>query len=184
MNATCPQCAEADQTVAVPRALTDADRPLDQPTRALLSAPSEPAGTSGAAITLFILAGLLALLGLRGLLSHDDRAGSDAAYQAGYNLGPFLFATILLTIGFVVHAVSRRRRLRTAGPQRQPREQYQQLRRLWRAAWLCHRCQVAFLPAASIQPGFPDSPPIPVAQFPQWLAATAERTVGTGTPSS
>ncbi|MFD0273528.1 hypothetical protein ACFVHB_06360 [Kitasatospora sp. NPDC127111] len=167
----------------MPRALTDIDRPLDEPTRALLSPPPEPAGMSGAAITLFILAGLLGLLGLRGLLSNTGRAGSDAAYQAGYALGPFLLAAILLAAGFIVHTASRRRRLRTAAPHPQQREQWQRLRQVWRAAWLCRRCQVAFLPSGSIRPDSPASPPIPLTEFPHWMATTAERSNGAGLPS-
>ncbi|MFC5890965.1 hypothetical protein ACFP0N_39040 [Kitasatospora aburaviensis] len=183
MNAPCPQCTASDESATVAQSLVDIDRPLDEATRALLSSPPEPPGMSGAAIALFCLAGLFALGGVRGLLV-DNGGSSDAAYQAGRTLGPFLFAAILAGAALAANAVTRRRRRaaqqgRAAAP---TRAQWEQHRRVWRAAWLCRRCQVAFFPAASLRPDFPASPAIPVEQFPLWVVTTAERAFGTTAP--
>ncbi|MCG6494432.1 hypothetical protein [Kitasatospora sp. A2-31] len=184
MNAPCPQCAASDECATVSQSLVDIDRPLDEVTRALLSSPPEPAGMSGASIALLCLAGLFALGGVRGLLADDDGSGSDTAYQAGRTLGPFLFAAILAGVGLAVNAVAqRRRRAAQQGQGAAPtRVQWEQHRRVWRAAWLCRRCRVTFFPAASIRPDFPASPAIPVEQFPLRVATTAERAFGTTAP--
>ncbi|MEV0537958.1 hypothetical protein [Kitasatospora sp. NPDC050463] len=183
MSATCPTCEAADETVAVHKALQDSDRPLDPPTRELLSMPPEPGGTSGAAITLFILAGLFGLPGLHTLLSGDDGGNSDAAYQVGHRYGTFLVAAILLGIGLAIHSNHRSRRNDTADQWPRTYEQWQQVHRVWRATWLCRRCRVAFLPAASLRPDFAASPTVPVAQFPQWTVVIArqdDRSGGSG----
>ncbi|MFI8454559.1 hypothetical protein [Kitasatospora sp. NPDC085464] len=184
MSTTCPTCAAADDTAAVRNALLDADRPLDPPTRELLSMPPEPGGTTGAAITLFVLAGLVGLLGLRALLSGDDGGSSDAAYRVGYHYGALLVAVVLLGIGLTVHFDHRSRRTSTADRWPQSYEQWQQLHQVWRAAWLCRRCRVAFLPAAAQRPGSTapnaasvpsTASAVPVTQFPQWAAAFARQ---------
>ncbi|WP_395298297.1 hypothetical protein ACF9IK_36190 [Kitasatospora hibisci] len=184
MNAPCPQCAASDESATVAQSLVDIDRPLDEATRALLSSPPEPAGMSGAAIALFCLAGLLAVSGVRGLLTDDDGSSSDVSYRLGYTLGPFLVAAILVGVALAVNAVAqRRRRAARRGQGAAPtRAQWEQHRRVWRAAWLCRRCQVAFFPAATVRPDFPASPAIPVDQFPLWVATTAERAFGTTAP--
>ncbi|MFJ3794195.1 hypothetical protein [Kitasatospora sp. NPDC090091] len=164
------------------QSLVDIDRPLDEATRALLSSPPEPAGMSGAAIALFCVAGLFALGGVRGLLA-DDGGSSDNAYQAGRAVGPFFFTAILVGVALAVNAVAQRRRRAAQQGQAAPtRAQWEQHRRVWRAAWLCRRCQVAFFPAASLRPDFPASPAIPVEQFPLWVATTAERAFGPTAP--
>ncbi|MGA5821521.1 hypothetical protein ACPC54_27080 [Kitasatospora sp. NPDC094028] len=168
MSATCPTCAAADDTVAVPKALLDTDRPLDPPTRELLEMPPEPKGTSGAATALFALAGTCGLLGLGKLLTGgSDGASPDPAYQFGYRYGALIIAAILLSIGLVVRSEHRDSRGDTADRWPQTYEQWRQLREVWRTTWLCRRCRVAFLPAAS--------PGIPLTQFWQWTAAIARR---------
>ncbi|MER6298942.1 hypothetical protein ABT247_05120 [Kitasatospora sp. NPDC001539] len=172
MNITCPTCASADETVAVRKALLDSDRPLDPPTRELLSMPPEPGGTTGAAITLFVLAALFGLLGL-GTLFRGDAGSSSTAYQVGYHYGALLAAAILLALGFIAHSYHRsRRRNDTATQWPRTYDQWQRLHETWRATWLCRRCRVAFLPAA------PSA--VPVAQFPQWAAAVARQDDGPG----
>ncbi|MEU1290099.1 hypothetical protein [Kitasatospora sp. NPDC005856] len=192
MSPSCPTCAAADETVTVREALLDTDRPLDPPTRELLSMPSEPRSASGAAITLFVLAGLFGLLGLRALLSDDGDGGgggSDAAYQAGHHYGALLVAAILLGVGLAVHA--RHRSRRSASAEQWPRtyDQWQRLHRVWRATWLCRRCRAVFLPAASLRPGSAASPAaaspaVPVAQFPQWAATVARQDDHPGAPTA
>ncbi|MFF2045929.1 hypothetical protein ACFVVX_36465 [Kitasatospora sp. NPDC058170] len=184
MIATCPTCTAADETVAVRNALLDADRPLDPPTRELLSMPPEPGGTTGAAITLFVLAGLFGLLGLRALFSGDGGGSSDVAYQLGSRYGVLLVALILLGIGLAVHSGHRSRRSDTADQWPRTYEQWQQLHRVRRATWLCRRCLVAFLPAASLHPDFAASSAIPVAQFPQWTATIAQGGDRPGAPTA
>ncbi|MFJ6621392.1 hypothetical protein ACIQOW_27940 [Kitasatospora sp. NPDC091335] len=184
MSVTCPTCAAADGTVAVRNALLDSDRPLDPPTRELLSMPSEPGGTTGAAITLFVLAGLFGLLGLRGLFSGDGGGSSDMAYQLGYRYGAFLVAAILLGIGLTVHSDHRSRRGDTAGQWPRTYDQWQKLHRVWRATWLCRRCRAVFLPAAALRPDFAASPAVPVARFPQWAETIARQEDRPGTPST
>ncbi|MFF7993302.1 hypothetical protein ACFZDG_26325 [Kitasatospora xanthocidica] len=184
MRPACPTCAAPDETVAVRKALLDADRPLDPPTRELLSLPPAPGGTSGAAITFFILAGLLALLGLHTLLSGDGGGSSDPAYRIGYRYGAFLVAAVLLGIGLAVHSDHRSRRSATADQWPQTHEQWQQLQQVWRETWLCRRCRVAFLPAAPPGPDVAASPAVPLAQFPQWTATLARRAGRPGTPAA
>ncbi|MFG2908676.1 hypothetical protein ACGF13_26855 [Kitasatospora sp. NPDC048286] len=192
MSTTCPTCAAADETVAVREALLDTDRPLDPPTRELLSMPSEPGGASVAAITLFVLAGLFGLLGLRALLSGDgDGNGdsSDTAYQAGYHYGALLVAAILLGIGLAVHARYRKRRSGAAEQWPRTYDQWQRLHRVWRATWLCRRCRAVFLPAASLRPDSAASPSaaspaVPVAQFRQWAATVARQDDHSGAPTT
>ncbi|MFD4656103.1 hypothetical protein ACFWP2_10800 [Kitasatospora sp. NPDC058444] len=192
MSATCPTCAAADETVTVREALQDTDRPLDPPTRELLSMPSEPRGASGAAITLFVLAGLLGLLGLRALLSGESEEGggsSDAAYQAGHQYGALAIALILLGIGLAVHARHRRRRSAAADQWPRTYDQWQQLHRVWRATWLCRRCRAVFLPAASPHPDSAVAPSavtpaVPVAHFPQWAATVARQGDHPGAPTA
>ncbi|GAB7188487.1 hypothetical protein ATKI12_8318 [Kitasatospora sp. Ki12] len=176
MSPTCPTCAAADETVAVRKALLDSDRPLDPPTRELLSLPPEPGGTTGAAITLFVLAGLLALLGLHTLLSGDGGGSSDPAYRIGYRYGVFLVAAILLGIWLAVQSGHRSRRGDTADQWPRTYEQWQQLQQVWRETWLCRRCRVAFLPATS--------PAIPLERFPQWTEAVARQGDRPGTPTT
>ncbi|WP_369185774.1 hypothetical protein [Streptomyces sp. Y1] len=166
MIATCPTCATADEAVAVPEALSDTDRPLDPPTRELLEMLPEPRRTSGGAVTLFVLAGICGVRGLFGLGSYGGRS-PDPWYQFGYQFGPFVFAAVLLSIGLVLQSNHREKHRHTAGRWPQTYEQWQQLREVWRATWLCRRCQVAFLPAAS--------PGIPLAQFWPWTVAVARR---------
>ncbi|MEU3573529.1 hypothetical protein AB0E96_34675 [Kitasatospora sp. NPDC036755] len=187
MSTTCPTCAAADETVPVRNALLDSDRPLDPQTRALLTMDPEPKGTSGAAITLFVLAGLLGLLGLRTLLSGDNAEVDDAAYQFGYHYGAFLIAAVLLGVGLAVHFGGRSRRSRRSGTADQwPRtyEQWQQLHEVWRATWLCRRCRAVFLPAASLRPGSAASPAVPAEQFPQWSMAIARQGDRPGAPAT
>ncbi|MFF2549300.1 hypothetical protein ACFVUY_43000 [Kitasatospora sp. NPDC058063] len=184
MSTTCPTCAAADETAVVREALLDSDRLLDPPTRDLLAMPPEPGGTAGAAITLFILAGLVGLLGLRPLLSGDD-AGEvdDAAYQLGYHYGAFVLAAILLGIGLAVH-FGHRRRSGTADQWPRTYQQWQQLHRVWRATWLCRRCRVVFLPAASLGPDSAGSSAVPAERFPQWSVAVARQDDRPGAPTT
>ncbi|MEV7189489.1 hypothetical protein [Kitasatospora sp. NPDC093102] len=184
MTVTCPTCAAADETITVRKALLDPDHPFDPPTQELLSMPPEPRGTAGAAITLFVLAGLFGLMGLPTLFTDADGGGgsSDAAYQAGYHYGASLIAAILLGIGLIVHSHHRRRRSETANQWPQTYDQWQQLHRVWRATWLCRRCRVAFLPAASLRPDFAASSAIPVTQFPQWTLTIARQDDDPGAP--
>ncbi|MFF4927255.1 hypothetical protein ACFY4B_42420 [Kitasatospora sp. NPDC001261] len=185
MSTTCPTCAAADETVTVRLALLDSDRPLDPPTRELLTMPSEPRGTSGAAVALFVLAGLMGLLGLTTLGSGDKAAGvDDAAYQLGYHYGAFLFAAVLLGIGLAVHFAHRSRRSDAADQWPRTYEQWQQLHQVWRATWLCRRCRVVFLPAASLRPDSAASSAIPAEQFPQWSVAVARQDDRPGAPTT
>ncbi|MFD8749886.1 hypothetical protein ACFV0O_02685 [Kitasatospora sp. NPDC059577] len=184
MSVSCPTCAATDGTVAVRKALLDADRPLDPQTRELLSMRPEPGKSTGAAITLFVLAGLAGLVGLRTLLSGDDGGSSDTAYRVGYHYGGFLVAAILLGIGLAVHADHRSRRSDTADRWPGTYEQWQQLQQVWRETWLCRRCRVVFLPAGSLRPGFPASPAIPVTRFPEWTESVARQDDHSGAATS
>ncbi|MFI6151828.1 hypothetical protein ACIBCA_03930 [Kitasatospora sp. NPDC051170] len=168
MSATCPTCAAADETAAVRKAVLDADRPLDPPTRELLSMPPEPGRTSAAATVFFVLGGLLCIPGLRALFSDDSGGNSSAAYQFGYHYGGFSIAAVLLGIGYFLHSDHRSHRGEATGQWPHTSEQWHQLELVWREAWLCRRCRVAFLrdsPAPSA---------IPFAQFREWAAATAQ----------
>ncbi|WP_327681822.1 hypothetical protein [Kitasatospora sp. NBC_00458] len=193
MTATCPQCTASDEAVAVPEALADARRPLDEPVRAQLAAPlllpPEPEGVGGGAITCYVLAGLVGLLQLRSLVAEKSRDEEvrDAAYQAGAVLGPWIVVALLLGIGVAVQVARRRRRAakaRAAGlPTREEwspelRDQRKRQFRVWEAAWLCRRCLVAFFPDGAVRPDFPASPAIPVGEFPLWVVTAAERAFG------
>ncbi|MFJ8627489.1 hypothetical protein ACIRD3_32270 [Kitasatospora sp. NPDC093550] len=182
MSVTCPTCAAADETVVVGKALLDSDRPLDPTTRELLSMPPEPGGSTGAAITLLVLAGLFGLLGVRALFSDDDGGSSDAAYRFGYHYGPLLVAVILLGIGLTLHTDHRSRRTGPADQWPHTVEQWQQLQRVWRETWLCRSCRVAFLPAASLRPDSSPSPAVPLPQFPQWVVTVASQNNRPATP--
>lgn len=185
MSATCPQCAAPDQSVAVSQALADTTQPLAAPIRALLSPPPAPqpaeeGGLSGAAISLSALAAILGVLGVLSLVrDRADLAGYDPAYRVGYLAGPFVLPLFLLGIAAIVEVVKRSRR-RAAPASSSPEEtaRRQLHARVWQAGWLCRRCQVAFFPEASIRPGFPASPAIPVEQFPLWVMTAAERAFG------
>ncbi|MGV9268277.1 hypothetical protein ACWDRR_26840 [Kitasatospora sp. NPDC003701] len=189
MSAPCPQCAAPDQSVAVSQALADTTRPLAGPTRALLAPPPGPRpaeeGLSGAAISLSVLAAVFGLLGILSLVrNRTDLAGYDPAYRVGYLVGPFVLPLFLLAIAAIVEVVKRSRRPAApaaASPEEEARRQLHT--RVWQAGWLCRRCQVAFFPEASIRPGFPASPAIPVEQFPLWVMTAAERAFGADAPA-
>jgi uncharacterized membrane protein len=149
-----------------------------------LSPPAEPRPApveeSAGAIVLFVLAAVFCLIGVLTLFRKDeDLDGANAAYRLGYHLGAFVLPALLLVIGLIVRVVSRKRRRRSA--ERGLSEQqahWQRHLRVWQAAWLCQHCQVAYFPEASIRPGFPASPAIPVEQFPLWVMTAAERAFG------
>ncbi|MFF4381774.1 hypothetical protein [Kitasatospora sp. NPDC001547] len=184
MSVTCPTCTSTDETVAVRQALLDTDRPLDPPTRALLSMPPEPGGTSGVAIALFVLAAVFGLLGLNTLRSDDSGGSPDAAYQAGYHYGAFVLGAVLLGIGLTVHANHRRRRGDTADQWPRSYDQWQRLHQVWRASWLCRRCQVAFLPEAPPRPDSAAPPVTALARFPEWTVTVARQGDGPGAPAT
>ncbi|WP_406193127.1 hypothetical protein OH807_02195 [Kitasatospora sp. NBC_01560] len=127
------------------------------------------------------MAGLFVLLGVRALSSGDDGDPADTAYRAGYSLGPFLLAVLLLAAAGAAQFLARRRRRLTAERQLPAqRELWQRRRQVWQAAWLCRRCRVAFLPAASVGPDVPASSPVAPEEFPLLVTATADRAFGPG----
>ncbi|MFJ6776331.1 hypothetical protein ACIQOV_36145, partial [Kitasatospora sp. NPDC091257] len=63
-------------------------------------------------------------------------------------------------------------------------EQWQQLHRVRRATWLCRRCRVVFLPAASFRPDSAGSSALPVAHCPQWSVAVARQDDRPGAPTT
>ncbi|MFI8082076.1 hypothetical protein ACIF6L_14970 [Kitasatospora sp. NPDC086009] len=181
MSATCPQCEASDRSVPVSRALADTTEPLEEPVRALLAPPPEPKPArelSGGAIALSALAAIFAVVGILSLVrDREDLSGYDAAYRAGYLAGPFILPLILLGAAAIVELVARsRRRPGSGSPEEEAHRQPHA--RVWQAGWLCRRCRVAFFPEASIRPGFPASPAIPLEQFPHWVMTAAERAFG------
>lgn len=179
---TCPTCAAADETAAVRKALLDDVRPLDRPTRALLSMPPEPGRTGTAATVLFFLAGLTCLLALRALVFGHGGGSSDPAYQLGYRYGGFFISAVLLCIGLAVRSDRRSHRADTTGQWPHTSEQWFRLQQVWEATWLCRRCHVAFIPAAALRPGLPASAAVPFAHFSQWTSAVAQQESRPGTP--
>ncbi|WP_380280188.1 hypothetical protein [Kitasatospora purpeofusca] len=191
MSATCPQCSASDQSVAVPHALAPAARPpLDEVARVQLLPPPAPQPgrlrLNGGTITCYALAGVFTLLAVLSLLGNRDAEqldGAEPAYVAGYLIGPFLIPFLLLLIAVVLHAVSRkgqRRRFTETLPAQQAL--WQRHHFVWQAAWLCHRCRVAFFPPAVLRPDVAASPPIPLDQFPLWVTTASDRTYGSPTP--
>ncbi|MFI2607580.1 hypothetical protein [Kitasatospora sp. NPDC018619] len=184
MSTTCPTCAAPDETVVVRTAVLDSDRPLDPPTRELLTLPPEPRRASGCAIALFVLAAFFGLVGVTALQGGGETDVTDTAYRFGRQYGALVTAAALLGIGLCVHVVQRNRRRAGADAWPQTYEQWQRLHQVWRAALLCRRCRVVFLPAAALRPDAPASPAVPVAHFPHWAEGVARQGEGAGTPGA
>ncbi|MFF2352336.1 hypothetical protein ACFVVL_21440 [Kitasatospora sp. NPDC058115] len=185
MSATCPQCSASDCTVAVPQALAPgAQPPLDEPSRARLAPPPAPQQApyrmGGTAISFFVLAGVFTLGSVVSLITESGAdEGYDAAYQLGRDMGRFLVPVLFLCVALASHTVARRRHLRDAArPNPMQQTLWQRRHQVWQAAWFCHRCHVAFFPAAVLRPDFPASPPIPLDQFPLWVVTATDRVHG------
>ncbi|RKE23309.1 hypothetical protein [Streptomyces sp. TLI_171] len=175
MTASCPACGTADHTVLVSAAVLDPQSALDASVREQLDVPREPKLLSPASAVLFTLAGLQILpllIFLIGLGSDDHRVvlGSLAICVL-----VLLLAGVFGATGRAVLVAARRRRLAEGGwPVRY--EQWQLVHGVWRAAWLCRGCAVAFFPQGSLRPDFPASPPLRLEHFQDWLTETAKQT--------
>ncbi|MFJ5231312.1 hypothetical protein ACIQBJ_15620 [Kitasatospora sp. NPDC088391] len=170
----CPACATSDRTVPVSVAVLGGDTPLDPAVRAQLDVPREPKSLSPGSTVLFVLAGLqlLPLLMVLGGIGDPDPTVRNFS----------LIATLLvlaLGIGFatagrlVLNAARARRRAQGGWPLSY--DQWTLVHKVWRAAWLCRACQVAFFPAWSLRPDFPASPALQLPHFQDWLTETSKQ---------
>ncbi|MFJ1757824.1 hypothetical protein [Kitasatospora sp. NPDC088134] len=173
-NIPCPACASCDRTVPVSVAVLDRDAPLDPAVRAQLDVPREPKSLSPGSTVLFVLAGLqlLPLLMVAGGIGDADPTVRN------FSLIATLFV-LGLGIGFavagrlVLNAARERRRAQGGWPLSY--EQWTLVHKVWRAAWLCRDCRVAFFPAWSLRPDFPASPALQLPHFQDWLTEISKQ---------
>ncbi|GLW71581.1 hypothetical protein Kpho02_38800 [Kitasatospora phosalacinea] len=175
MTAACPSCSTADHTLLVTAALNDPRGELDRPTRGLLDVPREPKSLSPGSTVLYVLAGLTGALLLTSFFALLQAEGQEFANDATALVVYLLFTTVLAVAGWLVRREARRRRLEQGGwPVSY--EQWTLVHKVWRVAWLCRACRVAFFPLGALRPDFPASPPLRYEHFQDWLNETARQT--------
>ncbi|MFD7729101.1 hypothetical protein ACFV6F_01765 [Kitasatospora phosalacinea] len=175
MTAACPSCSTADHALPVTAALNDPREELDRPTRRLLDVPREPKSLSPAGTVLYVLAGLAAVPALAAFFALLQAESAEFAYTAGVLVVYLVIVTVLAVAGRLVREAARKRRLEQGGwPVSY--EQWTLVHKVWRVAWLCRACRVAFFPLGALRPDFPASPPLRYEHFQDWLNETARQT--------
>ncbi|MGW4805231.1 hypothetical protein [Kitasatospora sp. NPDC004272] len=175
MTAACPACSTADRTLLVTAALHDPADALDRPTRRLLDVPREPKNPSRGSVVLFVLAGLQALWIVRSIADVQHASGPDTPYAVIALLVHVALSAVLAVAGGLVRRADLRRRA-LQGHWPLSYEQWTLVHKVWRAAWLCRNCRVAFFPLGALRPDFPASPPLRYEHFQDWLNETARQT--------